>query len=142
MHPNALDASPHAAGGRGMSVIAQAVKHLLAAGVTGDALVAAIEDMEAADANEPSNGAVRQGRYRRRLGVSLEEWESLRADVFARDNFTCVYCGEETDNPQCDHIIPLSRGGGSNFANLATACKRCNSGKRDRTPQEWRPSWA
>ena len=51
-----------------MSVIATAVKHLMAAGVTGDALLAAIEEMEAQVRAEPkprSAGAIRQERYRR-----------------------------------------------------------------------------
>lgn len=50
-----------------MSVIATAVKHLLAAGVTGEALVEAIAEMEADVRAEPkarSAGAIRQERYR------------------------------------------------------------------------------
>lgn len=49
-----------------MSVIATAVKHLLAAGVTGDALVAAIADMEAS-MDTRSSAAKRQARYRDNL---------------------------------------------------------------------------
>lgn len=59
-----------------MSLIATAVKHLLAAGVTGDALVAAIADMEAnaptpvlAEAG-PSKGALRMRRLRERHASS------------------------------------------------------------------------
>ncbi|NII59825.1 hypothetical protein [Sphingomonas aerolata] len=59
-----------------MSVIATAVKHLLAAGVTGDALVAAIADMEAnapapvvVEAG-PSKAALRQRRYAERQKAS------------------------------------------------------------------------
>lgn len=51
-----------------MSVIATAVRHLMAAGVTGDALLSAIAEMEAQIRNEPkarSAGAIRQERYRR-----------------------------------------------------------------------------
>lgn len=51
-----------------MSVIAAAVRHLMAAGVTGDALLAAIADLEAEVRAEPkprSSGAIRQERYRR-----------------------------------------------------------------------------
>ena len=59
-----------------MSLIATAVKHLLAAGVTGDALVAAIADMEAnAPAPVvvepgPSKAALRQRRYAERQKAS------------------------------------------------------------------------
>ncbi len=50
-----------------MSVIATAVRHMMAAGVTGDALLQAIAEMENAIRAEPkprSSGAVRQQRYR------------------------------------------------------------------------------
>lgn len=50
-----------------MSIIATAVRHLIAAGVTGDALCAAIAEMEADIRAEPkprSAGAIRQARYR------------------------------------------------------------------------------
>ncbi len=51
-----------------MSVIATAVRHLMAAGVTGEALFAAIAELEADIRAEPkprSAGAIRQERYRR-----------------------------------------------------------------------------
>jgi len=51
-----------------VSVIATAVRHLMAAGVTGEALLSAIADMEAEIRAEPkarSTAAVRQERYRR-----------------------------------------------------------------------------
>lgn len=57
-----------------MSIIATAVKHLLAAGVTGDALVQAIADMEAnapaAVPAGPSKGALRTRLYRERHKAS------------------------------------------------------------------------
>jgi hypothetical protein len=49
-----------------VSIIAEAVRHLIAAGVTGDALVTAIADMEAAQKPARSSAAVRQARYRDR----------------------------------------------------------------------------
>ncbi len=51
-----------------MSIIATAVKHLLVAGVTGDALVMAIEDMERAMPQQEvrSKAAIRQANYRER----------------------------------------------------------------------------
>lgn len=63
-------------------------------------------------------------------------WAQLRAQVFARDNYTCQYCGIAGGSLQCDHILPVSRGGASDLSNLATACKRCNLIKYNRTPQE------
>lgn len=49
-----------------MSIIAIAVKHLMAAGVTGDALVTVIAEMEAAQIPIKSKGAIRQERFRER----------------------------------------------------------------------------
>jgi hypothetical protein len=37
-----------------------------------------------------------------------------------------------------DHILSLSRGGKSNWANTACACRACNQYKGDRTPAEAR----
>ena len=54
--------------------------------------------------------------------------------VFKRDMFTCVYCGVNGSNAelQCDHIIPISKGGSNHIANLATACRKCNQSKGNR----------
>lgn len=58
-----------------------------------------------------------------------------RPNVFKRDGNRCQYCGAY-DNLTLDHVIPKSRGGKTNWDNLATACKRCNSRKGDHTPEE------
>lgn len=57
-----------------------------------------------------------------------------RKAVFARDKGICQYCGGKAEN--LDHVIPQAKGGGHTWDNLVAACKRCNSRKRDRTPQE------
>ena len=62
-----------------MSIIATAVKHLMAAGVTGEALLAAIADMEAQVRLEPkerSSGAIRQERYRRNKASQVTECDA------------------------------------------------------------------
>ena len=64
-------------------------------------------------------------------------WRELRAFVFARDDFTCQYCGARGGSLQCDHIIPFSKGGSNELDNLVTACKPCNQSKRDKTLDEW-----
>lgn len=59
-----------------MSLIATAVKHLIAAGVTGDALLTAIAEMEAQVRAEPkqrSAGAERQARYAARKRQEASE---------------------------------------------------------------------
>ncbi len=68
---------------------------------------------------------------------NIPGWRTTRLRIFERDGYTCTYCGS-MEQLECDHIIPLARGGGSNDRNLTTACRDCNFAKRDRTPGEWR----
>lgn len=58
--------------------------------------------------------------------------------LFARDRWTCAYCGGhfEVDDLSKDHIHPLSKGGRDHWMNLVTACKPCNSRKADKHPHE------
>lgn len=65
------------------------------------------------------------------------EWAVLRAAAFTRDNYTCQYCGQRGGRLECDHVIPVSRGGTHTLANLNTACFACNRAKRDKTLEEW-----
>lgn len=65
--------------------------------------------------------------YHRRTALS-------RRAVFSRDDHRCQYCGGVADS--IDHIMPRSRGGAHAWENVAAACKPCNMGKRDRTPDE------
>lgn len=58
-----------------------------------------------------------------------------RQNIYKRDNFTCCYC-DSTKDLTLDHVIPKSRGGGSSWSNLVTACRRCNTKKGDCTPEE------
>jgi hypothetical protein len=55
----------------------------------------------------------------------------LRFSIFARDNFTCRYCGRQSDSVelQVDHLIPVCKGGTNDESNLVTACVPCNQGK-------------
>lgn len=69
--------------------------------------------------------------------VTQAEWKMLRQSVFERDNFTCQYCGKIPPSLDCDHVIPLSRGGESKMENLVAACPSCNRSKNARTPEEW-----
>lgn len=50
----------------------------------------------------------------------------------------CAYCDQVVDGqPDPDHVIPLSRGGWNDLANILPSCRRCNSSKSDKTPDEW-----
>ncbi len=57
-----------------------------------------------------------------------------RRAVFARDRWTCQYCGRERGNLTVDHVIPRSKGGGSGWDNIVTCCAPCNRRKGDRLP--------
>jgi len=61
-----------------------------------------------------------------------------RANIFARDRYSCQYCGEKGKMADLtyDHVIPRSRGGKTEWTNIATACLPCNSAKGNRTPAE------
>lgn len=61
-----------------------------------------------------------------------------RKNVFLRDNFKCQYCGEIFDPKHltCDHIVPRSRGGVTEWSNIVTSCLRCNRKKGDKLPSE------
>jgi 5-methylcytosine-specific restriction endonuclease McrA len=51
--------------------------------------------------------------------------------IFERDDYRCVYCGEqfETDALSVDHVQPRMRGGDASAGNLVTACEGCNARK-------------
>ena len=61
-----------------------------------------------------------------------------RRGVFERDNGQCQYCGVYVHKRAMtiDHVLPVSRGGGTNWTNCVLACQRCNHSKSDRTPGE------
>ncbi len=55
-----------------------------------------------------------------------------RRALFARDGWKCVYCGTAAGRLTLDHVIPRSKGGGSVWENVVTACSPCNLRKGDR----------
>ena len=68
------------------------------------------------------------------------EWRVIRERIFARDDYTCRYCGARGGRLECDHVHPVSRGGSHEDDNLVTACFSCNRSKRDKLVSEWRAS--
>jgi 5-methylcytosine-specific restriction endonuclease McrA len=61
-----------------------------------------------------------------------------RREIFARDRYTCQYCGAQTHDLTLDHIIPRHRGGAHTWDNLVAACKHCNHRKGGRLVDEAR----
>ena len=59
-----------------------------------------------------------------------------RRAVFARDRWTCQYCGNERSALTVDHVIPRSKGGASSWDNIVACCAPCNRRKGDRLPRQ------
>jgi 5-methylcytosine-specific restriction endonuclease McrA len=72
--------------------------------------------------------AMHRNRSVGRETVRLSEWKELLDKHGGR----CVRCGSQ-DHIQVDHIIPLSKGGTNTLDNIQPLCRRCNSGKKNRT---------
>ena len=59
-------------------------------------------------------------------------------NILIRDRYLCQYCGKPLKSHEItlDHIVPKSRGGESNWENLAACCPRCNVRKGSKLPEE------
>lgn len=60
--------------------------------------------------------------YRRKVPLT-------RATLLARDAHRCAYCAGRATT--VDHVVPRSRGGVHEWANVVAACGRCNNRKGD-----------
>jgi len=70
-------------------------------------------------------------RFRRQVRYSKQ-------NIFARDRWTCQYCGQRrsiTDLTQ-DHVIPRAQRGRTCWENVVTCCVDCNTRKANRTPEQ------
>jgi hypothetical protein len=81
------------------------------------------------------------GRVRSRGRGFRDAGTYIDRQVFERDGWRCYLCGElvkrdvprtDPDGPTIDHVVPLSRGGTDDLANVATAHWRCNRDKGSR----------
>lgn len=61
-----------------------------------------------------------------------------KKNIYRRDKGECQYCGVSVtrSGATIDHVLPRSRGGGSNWKNLVLSCHSCNQKKGDRLPEE------
>jgi 5-methylcytosine-specific restriction endonuclease McrA len=61
-----------------------------------------------------------------------------RLNVYARDGFTCQYCGQRylTEELTFDHVVPRAMGGTTTWENIVTCCVPCNRRKANRAPSE------
>lgn len=77
-------------------------------------------------------GAIRRMRVASGTAVQFDPM-----DVFERDGWRCYICRQPTPKelrgtygpsaPELDHVVPLAKGGAHSLANVACACRRCNS---------------
>lgn len=97
----------------------------------------AYEDIVIHSASRPYEvpAVVALKNYRKQRRVSF-----TRYHVFLRDEFTCQYCGKKfpAKDLTFDHVQPRSRGGGSAWDNIVTACGPDNLRKGSKTPSEAR----
>lgn len=96
-----------------MSMIATAVKHLMAAGVTGDDLLRAIEEMEADMARDPvaekrrAYDRERKRKAKRSTGIPPESAESTESAEF-RDPPNDIYSNPPEPRVSNDTLPPLA----------------------------------
>jgi 5-methylcytosine-specific restriction endonuclease McrA len=88
-------------------------------------------------------GAIRLPRVIVLLGydrVPRRHVRYSRLNIFARDKFTCQYCGGKPHRSQLnlDHVIPRSLGGRTTWENVVCSCVDCNRQKGGRTPAQAR----
>lgn len=71
-------------------------------------------------------------------GRTVRRPKFSRRNIYLRDKSTCQYCGKKRayEDLNLDHVIPKSKGGRMDWANIVLACVACNDKKRDRTPAE------
>lgn len=57
--------------------------------------------------------------------LTVSEWQA----ILAAHQHRCAYCGRDDVALTQDHVVPVSRGGGTTADNIVPACKPCNSRK-------------
>jgi hypothetical protein len=73
-------------------------------------------------------------------GVPKRHVRYSRVNIFARDDFTCQYCGARPHRSELnlDHVVPRSLGGRTTWENVVCSCVDCNRRKGGRTPAQAR----
>lgn len=72
-------------------------------------------------------------RLRNHIKRPMPQLKLSRRSIFARDNYTCQYCGHRGSDLTVDHVVPRRFGGPTAWDNLVCCCKRCNTKKSDKT---------
>jgi 5-methylcytosine-specific restriction endonuclease McrA len=77
-------------------------------------------------------------RVLRRFRRDRQAIRFSRVNIYARDAFTCQYCGQRqvTEELTFDHVVPRCAGGNTTWENIVTCCVPCNRAKANRTPAQ------
>jgi 5-methylcytosine-specific restriction endonuclease McrA len=77
-------------------------------------------------------------QLRKKLIGEKKDVKFSRANVYARDKYTCQYCGHKKPPSQLnyDHVIPRSKGGPTTWENIVTSCIPCNLRKGHKTLEQ------
>lgn len=81
------------------------------------------------DGSMPRPSVVKLRHHVRR---PLPELKLSRRTVFARDEYTCQYCGQTAKDLTIDHVLPKRHGGKTVWENVVCSCRRCNMKKSDK----------
>lgn len=84
-------------------------------------------DLEKAATQELIDDGILFPETKRREPIPREIVDAL----WNRDKGMCVYCGSK-ENIHIDHIIPFSKGGSNDIANLQLLCQKCNLEKSNK----------
>jgi 5-methylcytosine-specific restriction endonuclease McrA len=70
--------------------------------------------------------------------VPVQQVPFTRRNIYFHYGYRCCYCGKQlpSDELNLDHVVPRSRGGGTDWSNIVTACIPCNLKKGAKLPQE------
>lgn len=73
-----------------------------------------------------------------RIKRQLDYVPFSRLNIYARDEYTCQYCGVvfPTSELTFDHVIPAAQSGRKDWENIVSCCISCNRRKGGRTPQQ------
>jgi 5-methylcytosine-specific restriction endonuclease McrA len=77
-------------------------------------------------------------RMRKEMRYNRRSVKFSREGVYARDKYTCQYCGVKFHSKHLtlDHVIPKSNGGKRNWENIVAACYPCNRLKANMNPDQ------
>lgn len=131
-----------------MTVIAAALRELIAAGVTGDALVTAVERIESASQPRRTPGALRQQRYRERhkasQSVTSDEVHidsSSSSEIQKKKKKVSTPIADDASLSDADRAYALSKGWTAEKAETEFTRFRDHALANGRTARDWRAAW-